>query len=174
MAVLATQMNPLVIAGITVAEAAQIGLGAIAVVQAAASASSGSFNLTFDKAQRLLTNEARAAMPGAQAATSNHSALIFAISIGAINAANADVIVEWEGNAYGEISTPIFRKRLETSTDWSRSSANIAVTKLDTIPPANTDPRAWPIVYHYEGTYDPTATGCSSSPANSRSTLSAA
>jgi GH24 family phage-related lysozyme (muramidase) len=158
-AVLAAQMNPVVIAGITVADAAQIGLGAVSVVQAGASASSGSFSLTFDKAQRLLTAEARAAMPGAQAAKSKHAALIFAIGIGAINAANADVIVEWEGNDYGELSTPIFRKRLETSTDWSRSSANIAITQLDTIPPANTDPRAWPIVYHYEGTYDPYGNG---------------
>lgn len=159
MSVLSTQMNPLLIGGIAVADAAQIGLGAISVVQAGVAASGGAFTLTFDKAQRLLTTEARAAMPGAQSGKSSHSALIFSIGIGAINAANADVIVEWEGNAYGEISTPIFRKRLETSTDWSRSSAVVTITKLDTIPPANTDPREWPIVYHYEGNYDPYGNG---------------
>ena len=159
MSVLSTQMNPLMIAGIAVADAAQIGLGAISVVQAGVAASSGSFSLTFDKAQRLLTTEARAQMPGAQSGKSQHSALVFSIGIGAINAANADVIVEWEGNDYGEVSTPIFRKQLETSSDWSRSSAVINITKLDTIPPANTDPREWPIVYHYEGNYDPYGNG---------------
>ena len=159
MSLLSTQMNPLLIGGIAVADAAQIGLGAVSVVQAGVAASSGSFSLTYDKAQRLLTTEARAAMPGAQSGKSTYSALVFSIGIGAINAANADVIVEWEGNAYGEVSTPIFRKRLETSTDWSRSSAVITITKLDTIPPANTDPREWPIVYHYEGNYDPYGNG---------------
>jgi hypothetical protein len=157
--VLSTQMNPLLIAGIEVADAAQIGLGAISVVQAGAAASGGTLTLTFDKAQRLLTSEARAAMPGAQSGKNTYSALVFSIGIGAINAANADIIVEWEGNAYGEVSTPIFRKQLETSTDWSRSSAVITITKLDTIPPANTDPREWPIVYHFEGNYDPYGNG---------------
>ena len=159
MTVLSTQMNPLLIAGIEVADAAQIGLGAVSVVQAGAAASGGTLTLTFDKAQRLLTSEARAAMPGAQSGKSKYSALVFSIGIGAINAANADIIVEWEGNAYGEVSTPIFRKQLETSTDWSRSSAVITITKLDTIPPANTDPREWPIVFHYEGNYDPWGNG---------------
>jgi GH24 family phage-related lysozyme (muramidase) len=159
MTVLSTQMNPLLIAGIEVADAAQIGLGAISVVQAGAAASGGTLTLTFDKAQRLLTSEARAAMPGAQSGKNTYSALVFSIGIGAINAANADIIVEWEGNAYGEVSTPIFRKQLETSTDWSRSSAVITITKLDTIPPANTDPREWPIVYHFEGNYDPYGNG---------------
>ena len=159
MTVLSTQMNPLLIGGIAVADAAQIGLGAISVVQAGVAASGGTLTLTFDKAQRLLTSEARAAMPGAQSGKSRYSALVFSIGIGAINAANADIIVEWEGNAYGEVSTPIFRKQLETSTDWSRSSAVITITKLDTIPPANTDPREWPIVYHFEGNYDPYGNG---------------
>ena len=35
----------------------------------------------------------------------------------------------------------------------------ITITKLDTIPPANTDPREWPIVFHYEGNYDPYGNG---------------
>ena len=44
---------------------------------------------------------------------------------------------------------------LDTSSDWQHSSAVFNISKLDQIPPATTDPRAWPVVYHYEGNYDP-------------------
>src|SRR5215212_1183241 len=44
------------------------------------------------------------------------------VQFGRINAAKADVIIEWEGNAYGEIGTPVIRRELKTSTDWSKSS----------------------------------------------------
>jgi hypothetical protein len=99
-------------------------------------------------------------MPGAQAGKHSYSASLLHLAIGAlIPAAEADVIIEWEGNAYGEIGTPVIRRRLETSTEWSKSSANITITKLDRIPPPHSDPRTWPIVYTYEGTYDPYANG---------------
>jgi hypothetical protein len=149
------------IAGIAVADAIQIGLGAVAVAQAGVSASQGTFTMTYDKAQRLLTPEARAAMPGAQAATQSYSRKLFFIGSSAplVEMASAKVIVEWQGNAYGEISTPVIRRDLDASTEWSHSSANIAITKLDQIPPANTDPRTWPVVFHYEGTYDPVGNG---------------
>jgi hypothetical protein len=160
-AMYAVQQNPaaLVVAGIEVADAAQIGLGAISVAQAAGSATSGTFVLTYPLAQRLLTGEARLKMPGAQTAKLAFSRHLFYLGIGAINAAEADVIIEWEGNPYGEISTPIIRKKLATSTDWSRSAANIAIVKRDSIPLPNTDPRTWPIVYSYEGSYDPYGNG---------------
>jgi GH24 family phage-related lysozyme (muramidase) len=156
---LVTMQSPLLVLGVEVADAAQIGLGAIAVAQTAVSASQGSFTMTYDRAQRLLTTEARAQMPGAQSAKRSYSASLLNLGIGRINAAEADVIIEWEGNAYGEIGTPVIRRRLETSTDWSRSSANIAITKLDRIPPPHSDPRTWPITYTYEGTYDPWGNG---------------
>ena len=81
------------------------------------------------------------------------------LAIGGINQANADVIVEWEGNAYGEVGTPVFKRNLATSTEWSQSSANITISKVDRIPLPQTDPRTWPIVYIYEGTYDPYGNG---------------
>ncbi|TVM03483.1 MAG: hypothetical protein CV087_05025 [Candidatus Brocadia sp. WS118] len=152
-------MNPLVIAGVTVSDAIQIGLGAIAVVQAQVSASQGSFTLSYDKVQRLLTSEARAAMPGSQSSKKSYSRRLLYLGIGAVNAAEADVIIEWEGNPYGEIGTPVIRRNLGTSTEWSKSSANITITKVDRIPLPNTDPRVWPIVYTYDGTYDPYGNG---------------
>ncbi len=156
---LAYQQNPVLIAGITVGEAAQIGLGAISVVQAQVSASQGSFSLSYDKAQRLLTTDARAKMPGSQTTKRSYTASLLNLSIAAIAAAEADVIIEWEGSAYGEIGTPVIRRRLETSTEWSKSSANITIIKVDRIPAPGTDPRSWPITYSYEGTYDPWGNG---------------
>jgi Papain-like cysteine protease AvrRpt2 len=150
-----------VIAGIEVADAAQIGLAGVALVQSQVSASQGSFTLSYDKAQRLLTNEARVNMPGSQNPKKMYSASLF--FIGKDNPladfAYADVIIEWEGNSYGEIGTPIIRRNLGTSSEWSKSSSNIIITRTDRIPLPQTDPRTWPIVYTYEGTYDPAANG---------------
>lgn len=53
----------------------------------------------------------------------------------------------------------MIERDLAQSTEWSHSSAQFTITELDTIPPADTDPRAWPIVYHYTGNYDPIANG---------------
>ena len=158
--VYAVQQNPaLLIAGIEVADAAQIGLAAISVAQAQASASQGTFTLTYAQAQRLLTPEARRTMPGAQQPKQRYVRRVLYLGIGAIAAAEADVIIEWEGNPYGEIGTPVIRRDLKESTEWTRSAANIQILKLDRIPLPGTDPRTWPIVYSYEGTYDPWGNG---------------
>lgn len=152
--------NPgVIIAGMTVGDAAQVGLAAVSIVQSQVSASQGSFSLSFDKATRMLTNEARQKMPGAQSTKKSYSRLLLHLGIGRINTAKANIIVEWEGNPYGEIGTPIIRRDLANSTEWSKSSANITITKVDRIPLPNTDPRTWPIVYTYEGTFDPLGNG---------------
>ncbi len=153
------QAAPLVIAGITVADAAQVGLAGVAIVQAQFAASQGSFSLTYDKAQRLLTSQARAAMPGAQATKQPYSELLFHLGIGRLGTATADIVIEWEGNPYGEIGTPVIRRKLEDSTEWSSSLANITISRIERIPVAGTDPRAWPINFTYEGTFDPLGNG---------------
>src|SRR4029077_15274751 len=99
-----------------------------ALCQSQVSGSSGSFNLFYDRAQRLLTNEARQQMPGAQIPKSSYRRSLFWIAKGKPGWASAEVIIEWEGNAYGEIGTDVIRRNLSTSSDWSRSSANISVT----------------------------------------------
>jgi GH24 family phage-related lysozyme (muramidase) len=154
------QQNPAaLIAGIEIADAVQIGLAAVAIVQTQVAASQGTFSLSYDKAQRLLMPEARSQMPGSQSSKQRYSQLLFHLGIGRLGTAKADVIIEWEGNPYGEIGTPIIRRNLSSSTEWSKSAANITITKVDRIPLPRTDPRTWPIVYTYEGTYDPLANG---------------
>lgn len=155
--------NPAMIAGIAVADAIQIGLAGIAIVQSQVNASGGSFQLVYDKAQRLLTPEARMKMPGSLTTKSTYKRKF--LHVGLIKShqedvfANADIFVEWEGNPYGEIGTPVIQKDIRSSSDWSRSSAAIVVTKLDRIPVPGIDPRAWPIVYSYQGNYDPMGNG---------------
>jgi hypothetical protein len=150
-----------VIAGIELGDAAQIGLAAAALVQAQVSASQGSFTLSYDKAQRLLTNKARSEMPGSQTPKKKYSQqlLFLGTERPLVELARADVIIEWEGNSYGEIGTPTISRNLGTSTEWSKSSANITIAKVERIPLPQTDPRTWPIVYIYEGTYDPAGNG---------------
>jgi GH24 family phage-related lysozyme (muramidase) len=151
--------SPFLILGLEVKDALAIGLGAISVVQAQVSASQGTFTLTYDKVQRLLTSEARAQMPGSQSSKSTFRRQLFDIGIGRLNAANANVTITWEGNPYGEIGTPVIERDLSTSTEWSKSSANITISKRDPIPDTSTDPRGWPIIFTYVGTYDPVGNG---------------
>jgi len=158
------QQNPgaLVVAGVEVADAAQIGLAAVGVVQAQYAASQGAFTLAYDKVQRLLTTEARMKMPGAQSSKKTYSHQLFFIGKGdliVVDFAKADIYIEWEGNAYGEIGTPIIQRKLSSSTEWSKSSATLTITRVAKIPLPNTDPRAWPIVFNYVGTFDPAANG---------------
>jgi GH24 family phage-related lysozyme (muramidase) len=155
------QQNPAVavIAGIEIGDAIQIGLAGVSIIQAQVSASQGSFYLSYDKAARLLTAEARAAMPGSQATKTSYSKKLFWIGELKEGFADATILIEWEGNPYGEISTPVIRRDLEHSTEWTKSSNNLTITKLDRIPLPKTDPRAWPIVYSYEGTFDPVGNG---------------
>jgi GH24 family phage-related lysozyme (muramidase) len=147
------------IAGIEVADAAQIGLAAAALAQSQVIASQGAFTLTYDKADRLLSTEARLAMPGAKSPKQKYRRLILHLPQVRDFTAFGDVIAEWEGNAYGEIGTVVFRRDLAKSSEFSASSANIAVTWLRTIPVDGVDPRAWPLVYTYDGTFDPLANG---------------
>ncbi len=156
---LSAQQNPIaaVIAGISIADAAQIGLAGIAVIQTQVSASQGSFVLSFDKAQRGLTSDARLKLP--PIGKTNYSRRLFYIGSSRLNAASAEVIIEWAGNAYGEIETPIISRNLDTSTEWSKSSATIAISRIDPIPDPSQDPREYPIVYRYDGTYDPYGNG---------------
>lgn len=152
------QQNP-VIAGIAVADAIQIGLGAISIGQAGLSSVSGEFSLTWDSAHRLLTSEARQAMPGAQKDKQKHSAQLLKIGHWKPGLADATVIIEWEGNAYGEIGSVVISKDLDKSSDWSKSSCRMTIRKLDSIPPTGVDPREWPIAYRYDGVYDPVFNG---------------
>lgn len=152
------QQNPAGVAVVGVAlTAAQLGLAAISVAQAAVSASQGSFTLTYDSVHRLLTPDARLRMPGAQHARQTHRQLLF--KIGARARAKAEIYITWEGNPYGEIGTPVIERNLASSTEWSQSSANINITHLERIPLPGTDPRAWPVVYHYTGSFDPFGIG---------------
>jgi hypothetical protein len=151
--------TPALIAGIAVADAIQIGLGAAAIVQAQVSSTQGSFSLSCDYAQRLLTNEARLKMKGAQKPKESYRRELFWIGELKEGFADASVVIEWEGNAYGEIGTAVIRRDILHSTEWTKSSANTTIKKIDRIPLPGTDPRTWPLVYTYEGTFDPYGNG---------------
>jgi hypothetical protein len=97
-------------------------------------------------------------MPGARAATQSYRRMLFSIGSGKPGLASAVVTIKWDGNSYGEISTPEIERDLRQSTEWSYSSATISIVKLDRIPP-DTDPRTWPVVFSYTGTYNPFANG---------------
>jgi len=155
------QQNPagIIIAGVTIGDALQVGLGAAALVQSGVSASAGGFNLNYDRAQRLLTNEARQAMPGATQPKTKFRTTLFKIGMKVRPVANAVITIAWEGNAYGEIGTIVIERDLDKSSDWSRSEFRINISRLEPIPDISVDPRAWPLVFTYTGAYDPLGNG---------------
>ena len=151
------QQNPL--AAIAIGDAIQIGLGAASIVQSQVSSTQGGFTLTCDYAQRLLTNEARQKMKGAQKPKQTYRRELMWVGELKKGFADASIVIEWEGNAYGEIGTVVIRRDIQHSTEWTKSTANITIRKIDRIPIPGTDPRTWPLVYTYDGTFDPYGNG---------------
>jgi len=155
----AYQQNPALIAGIEVADAIQIGLGAAAIVQSQVNAfPGGSLQVTYDSQQRLLTPQARLDMPGSMRPKNTYTRTLFWLPSIRLNAAQALIKISWDGNDYGELGTPTITKDLDQTSDWSRSSASINIRAVNRIP-TGTDPRTWPLWYHYEGSFDPYANG---------------
>lgn len=153
------QQNPAVIAGIAVADAIQIGLGAAAIMQSGIQAfPSGSLQVSYDSQQRLLTPQARLEMPGARVPRHTYTRNLFWFPSIRPGLAQALLRITWDGNAYGEIGTPTISKDLDRTSDWSRSSCTISIRAVNRIP-VGTDPRTWPLTYHYEGTFDPLGNG---------------
>jgi len=152
----AYQQNPLAAVGLV--EAVEWGLAAGGIAQAGVQAVTGAFSLTYDKAQRLLTSEARLAMPGARAATQSYVRRFLSVPAMRAGTANAEILVEWGGNAYGEMESVVFKKDLHETSDWSRSDLRVAVTLLGRVP-SGTDPRAWPFTFRYDGSFDPVGNG---------------
>ncbi len=153
----AHQQNPAV-AAIGLAEAVEWGLAAGGIMQAGIQGAAGHFNFTFDKAQRLLDSRARLAMPGARAATQRFRRSFLSFPQIRLNAANAETVIEWGGNAYGEMESVVFKEVQAESSDWSISDLRIEVSLLGRVP-TGTDPRAWPFTYGYSGRYDPWGNG---------------
>jgi hypothetical protein len=154
------QQNPAAAAGaIAIADQIQIGLAAVAVVQSGAQAfPPGNLALSYDAQQRLLTDQGRLEMPGAKAPNNVYLRNLFWFPSLAPGLAQALIQIKWEGNAYGEISTPTISKDLDQSSDWSKSTCSINVRAVKRIP-SDPDPRTWPLWYHYEGSFDPLGNG---------------
>lgn len=153
------QQNPALIAGIEVADAIQIGLGAASIVQSQVNAfAAGSLQVTYDAQQRLLTPQARLDMPGAMRPRHTWTRTLFWLPSIRLNAADALIRITWDGNDYGEMGTPTITKDLAATSDWSKSSASINIRAVNRIPDG-ADPRTWPLWYHYEGSFDPWGNG---------------
>jgi hypothetical protein len=146
------QQNPA--AAIGLVEAVEWGLAAGGLVQSQYQAERGNLTLTFDKAQRLLDTQGRLAMPGARTATHQYQRRFLSFPQLYLGTANAELVVEWGGNAYGEIETVVFKKLQRESSDWTVSDLTVSVSLMGRIP-TGTDPRAWPFTFRYEGRYNP-------------------
>lgn len=147
------------IAGLTGVEAANLGLGAAGLL-APVLTKSGSLQITSDKAQRLLTPQARQKLSSRNKRTYTYPVLWINFDRPLGEFADALIEVTWEGNDYGEIGAAYVRRNLQNTTAFPKSSLNVSFTKLDRIPPNSMkDPREWPIVFAYDGTFDPWGNG---------------
>ena len=147
------------IAGLTAVEAASLGLDSAALLQPVLT-KSGSLSITSDKSQRLLTPQARQKLGNIKKKTYTYPVLWINAKRPLVNNADALIEVTWEGNDYGEIGAAYVRRNLDETTAFTKTSLNVSFTKLDRIPPASMkDPREWPVVFAYDGTYDPFGNG---------------
>ena len=147
------------IAGLTGVEAANLGLGATGLL-APVFTKSGSLSITSDKAQRLLTPQARQKLSNVNKHTYTYPVLWVNFDRPLGEFADALIEVTWEGNDYGEIGAAYVRRNLQNTTAFPKSSLNVSFTKLDRIPPTSMkDPREWPVVFAYDGTFDPWGNG---------------
>lgn len=147
------------IAGLTAVEAANLGLGGASLLQPAMT-KSGNLTISSDKAQRLLTPQARQKLNSRPKTSYTYPILWINFDKPIFGAADAEIEVTWEGNDYGEIGGAYVRRNLTNTTAFSKSSLNVSFTKLDKIPPNNMkDPREWPVVFAYDGTFDPWGNG---------------
>jgi hypothetical protein len=145
------------IAGLGVVEAAELGLGAAGLVSPVMT-KSGNLTISSDKAQRLLTVQARQKLTNNAKTTYTYPVLWINFDRPIGDFADALIEVTWEGNNYGEIGGAYVRRNLKSTSAFSKSSLNVSFTKLDRIPTLK-DPREWPVVFAYDGTFDPYGNG---------------
>jgi hypothetical protein len=145
------------IAGLTAVEAANLGIGATGLLAPVAT-KSGNLSITSDKAQRLLTSQARQKMTSTAKTTYTYPVLWVNFDRPLGDFADALIEVTWEGNNYGEIGAAYVRRNLANTSAFTKSSLNVSFTKLDRIP-MQKDPREWPVVFAYDGTFDPYGNG---------------
>jgi hypothetical protein len=145
------------IAGLTAVQAADLGLAGVGLL-APAFTKSGTLSISSDKAERLLDAQARQKMrnPGKTMYTYPVLWINFDRPLGEF--ADALIEVTWEGNSYGEIGAAYVRRNLKNTTAFTKSSLNVSFTKLSRIP-TQKDPREWPVVFAYDGTFDPYGNG---------------
>ncbi len=147
------------IGGLTAVKATELGLGAAALAQPVLT-KSGNLLITSDKAQRLLTPQARQKLGTTPKTTYTYPILWINFDRPLGSFADSLIEVTWEGNDYGEIGAAYVRRNLKNAQAFTKSSLNVSFTKLDRIPPNSMkDPREWPVVFTYDGTYDPFGNG---------------
>jgi hypothetical protein len=147
------------IAGLTGVEAANLGLSAVGLAQGVFT-KSGNLSISSDKAQRLLTPQARQKLGSRPKTTYTYPILWVNFDRPITEIADALIEVTWEGNDYGEIGAAYVRRNLHSTKAFTKTSLNVSFTKLDRIPlNSMKDPREWPVVFAYDGTYDPYGNG---------------
>jgi hypothetical protein len=139
------------IAGLEAVEAATLGLTAIPLIQGAVS-QSGQLAYSADKVSRLMDKE-----PKPFSRRNIH--YIFYASVAkplAPNPAAALFELVVDSNDYGEMVAYV-RKNMQHTDSFSKSSFKASFKSLGLYPRkgGEKDPRAWPLRYSYEGTYDP-------------------
>lgn len=67
--------------------------------------------------------------------------------------------VHWLGNQYGEMGGAYVQLDMDESTEFWKSSLEVKFDALETMPKKGDDDRLWPMVWIYEGTFDPVGGG---------------
>ncbi|GEM_PF-3149491 len=139
------------IAGLTAVDAAGLGLGVFGLLPGVF-AKSGSLNVSSQQGKRLLK-------AGPQKVNTYTYQVLSAVSPRFFGKAKALLEVTWQGNSWGEIQGAHVRRNLAQTTSWDKSSLNVNYRIIGQLPRKFKDPREWPIVFSYDGSFDPMGNG---------------
>jgi hypothetical protein len=67
--------------------------------------------------------------------------------------------VHWQGNRYGEMGGAYVQVDLPNTSNFIKSSLDARFTALETMPRKGEDDRLWPMVWIFEGEFDPVGAG---------------
>ncbi len=67
--------------------------------------------------------------------------------------------VHWQGNHYGEMGGAYVQVDLPNTSNFIKSSLDVKFTVLETMPKRGQDDRLWPMVWIFEGEFDPVGAG---------------
>lgn len=130
-------------------DAAALGLTAISTGTGLAAIAAGKLTISRQQGDRMRVPP--------KPKDANYDAVVLTVSLDDPVLPNI-YAVHWSGNAYGEIGGAYVQVD-QNHTEFIASSLTLDFSLVNDLPTAGVDPRAWPMIWIYNGRFDPAGNG---------------